>query len=164
MKLIICSKDIDETLIKGDLISWHDDDGFEGKEVGLFNAVTNGKDSAKYLATTPFIILNLPLITQADIQPIVDEMIYRDAMNVPIDDIAAFDIASTDYTSKRKWKVDFSGLELRSQGSTYTDADVSPAKARWAQVVAPPIRRDTLNAYLEITRDDIVIADILVLR
>ena len=164
MKLIVCSKDIDSTLIKGDLISWHEDNAFEGKEVGLFNAVSNGKDSAEYLASTPFIILNLPLITQADIQPIIEEMIYRDAMNVPIDDIAAFDAISQDYTSTRKWKINFDSLEQRGQNSTYANDDTSPTKQRWEQVVPLPIRRDTLNAYNEITRADIVIADILVLR
>ena len=164
MKLIVCSKDIDATLIKGDLISWHNDSDFEGKEVGLFNAATNGKDPDEYLASTPFSILNLPLVVESDIQPILNEKIYLDPMQVPIADIETFSETSQDYTSKRKWKVDFSALEQRGQGSTYANDDVSPTKSRWEQVVSPPIRRDTLTAYNEITRADIVISDILVLR
>ena len=166
MKLIVCSKDIDATLIKGDLISWHNDSEFEGKEVGLFNAVSNGKNATEYLASTPFIILNLPLITETDIQPILNEIIYLDPTQVPIADIEAYVLADNEaeYTSKRKWKINFDSLEQRGLGSTYADEDISPTKTRWAQVVSPPIRRDTLNAYNEITRADITIADILVLR
>ncbi len=165
MKLVVCSKDIDSTLIKGDLISWHNDGDFEGREVGLFNALSfNRATRADYLVSTPFMILNLPNITYEDIRPIIEDMIYLDNLNVPIADIAAFNEISKDYTSKRKWKIDFSSLELRGRNSVYTGNTISPTRTRWSQVVPAPIRRDTLNAYNEISRADTVISDIKVAR
>lgn len=144
MKLVICSRDVDETLVKGDLISWHDEAEFEGRYVGLHNAVSNGLGKDEYLNSHPFTILILPLITYEDIRVIIED--------VDID------------TGIRKWKIDDSSLEQRGQGSVYSDEDNMPTKLRWEEVFAPPIRRDTLRAYREISRSDIVIADILVAR
>lgn len=152
MKLIICSRDIDDTLIEGDLISWHDDDDVGGKSEGLFNALTHGVyNQSDYLANIPFIILNAPLITLADIRPIVE-------------DVTAVGENDGEDDSIRNWKIDISMLERRPQGSFYNEADMSATKARWGQVITGQIRRDTFNAYREITRADLTIDMIMVAR
>lgn len=172
MKLIVCSKDIDATLIKGDLISWRDDAAEIGNAEGLYNALSFGAypSAEDYLTKSPFTILTLPLITYEDMRPIIEEVVHFDFYGVPIADIAAYydvmyDSDIQTVTTKRKWKIDDSALELRANGSTYAAGDISPTKSRWTQVIKTGlIRRDTLNAYREITRADIVIGDILVAR
>jgi len=153
MKLIVCARDIDDTLIKGDLISWHRDNEFEGNKVGLINAVEGGSspDVDSYISRTPFIILTLPLVTYRDIKPIIDEynfVLVREGRE----------------NTGRKWKIDFSNLEMRTRDTYYSDNDTTPTKARLRRAVKNRIRRDTLNAYNEITRSDITIDDIKVLR
>lgn len=147
MKLIICNRDIDVTLVEGDLISWHDDSAALGTHEGLFNALFSGKFPDQISYTNPFVILTLPLITYEDIQLIKE------------------DVDTDGQIETRKWKIDFSNLEQRVQGSTYASDDITPTKLRWEQVIkAGLIRRDTLRAYGEITRNDVVINDILVAR
>lgn len=166
MKLVICSKDVDNTLIAGDLISWHDNNASTGNHVGLHNALASSgyANSANYLDSTPFLIITFPLITYEDIRPIFEEMVYLDAMMIPIDDIAAFNEISSDYTSVRKWKIDISNLESRQANTFYTPQDIAAEKTKWLQVLEPPIRRDTVNAYREATLPTTLISDILVLR
>lgn len=171
MKLVICSKDVDNTLIAGDLISWHEDNANTGKHVGLHNALASSgyANSANYLDKTPFLIITFPLITYEDIRPILEEMVYLDAMMIPIDDIAAYEAAIYDpgvqtYTSERKWKIDISNLESRQANTFYSPQDIAAEKTKWLQVLEPPIRRDTVNAYHEATLPTTVISDILVLR
>lgn len=151
MKLVICSRDVDATLVKGDLISWHEDGAFEGTCVGLFNALTYQTYQSKidYDLKAPFTILNLPLVTYDDIRPVFEDVV------LPVDDDAG---------EARKWKIDDSNLERRPTNSTYPSDDSSETRARWLTVLPDLIRRDTLNAYREITRPDTVIADILVAR
>ncbi len=145
MRLIICSRNIDSTLVKGDLISWHDDASEIGDAEGLFNALKSGvyKDQAAYLAEAPFTILNLPRITYNDIKIIIDDTVK--------------------FTGTRKWKIDDSALEQRGN-STYPANDNSPNNRRWKNVISGNVRRDTLRAYREITRADIVISNIIVPR
>ena len=166
MKLVVCSRDIDTTLIKGDLISWHEEADYLGDSVSLHAALNKGTypSAEDYLTKTPFLVVNFPLITYEDIQPIIEEFIYLDNLNIPIDDIAAFSEISQDYTSKRKWKIDISGLETRQANTFYAPQDIAAEKTKWLEVLPPPIRRDTINAYREATLPTTVIADIMVLR
>jgi len=151
VKLIICSRDIDSTLLKGDLISWLDDNVKLGTAEGLYNALFHDVyvNQNDYLNSVPFTVLNLPLITFEDIRPILEDVI-----------ILGVDGADGNI---RKWKIDDSALEQRGI-SDYPINDVSLTKVKWSEVLPEPIRRDTLRAYREITRADIVITDILVAR
>jgi len=166
MKLVICSRDIDETLIEGDLISWHDDASTLGNSEGMYNALRSGSypDSVDYLSKVPFLVVTFPLITYEDMRPIIEEMIHLDNLNIPIDDIAAFNETSGDYSSARKWKIDISGLETRQANTFYAPEDIAAEKTKWLEVLSPPIRRDTINAYQEATLPTTSIGDILVLR
>jgi len=148
MILVVCNKDVDWTLLKGDLIAWHDDKEYLGRQVSVVNGVTQGAylDKDEYLAKAPFIILNLPLVTEHDALIIAREMI----------------IFGED-SSVRKWKVDFSALEQRSE-SYYDDLIQSDTKDKFLPIESGQVRRDTLTAYNEITRNDITIDDIKVLR
>lgn len=142
MKLIVCSKDIDSTLIQGDLISWHNDADILGRSEGMHNALKYGikPDAASYQADLPFIILHLP--------------------NITIDDLGPF----IGVGSGRPVKINFAPLENRAPNSYFPADDTSPDKLYWEQVIAGPIRRDTLTAYNEITRTDINFAGIVVPR
>jgi len=156
MKLVVCYKNIDTTLQQGDLISWHEDGEFEGQSVGLYNYLKYGKGTKdEYLATTPFITIDAPLITYEDIRIILEDVDLI-PLNLPfVDD---------NFARVRKWKLDLTNSELREQNTFYIINDVSFEKLRWLEVLPEPIRRDTLNAYLEITLPTAVIADILVPR
>ncbi|MCH1932926.1 hypothetical protein L9G16_22545, partial [Shewanella sp. A25] len=83
--------------------------------------------------------LDLPLVSYKDIKPIIEEynfILTRDGRE----------------NTTRKWKINFSNLELRAKDSYYTDDDTTPTKTRCRRVILGQIRRDTLNAYNEITR------------
>lgn len=155
MKLILitCIRDIDSTLLEGDLIAALEANQYFGNKVGLLNAIESGKypDVDNYLQRTSFIILDLPLVSYRDIKPIIDDQNF-------------ILIREGRVNTGRKWKIDFSNLELRARDSYYADDDTTPTKTRLQRVVEGRIRRDTLNAYNEITRPDITIDDIKVLR
>ena len=154
MILIVCARDIDSTLIKGDLIAWHDQESKLGKKEGIINAVTkSGRDKADYMQKSPFIILNLPLITYSDIQPIIEDMNFEG-------DIESGDMVAT----TRKYKINFDSLENRGEGSKYPADDESTTRSRYTGIESGLVRRDTLKAYNELTRNDITIEDIQVLR
>lgn len=166
MIIVICSKDIDATLKEGDLISWHDDASTLGRKESLHTALQSGAyaNAADYLAEAPFTVITFPLITYEDIRPIIEEMVYFDNLMIPIDDIAAFNEISDDYTSVRKWKIDTANLETRQANTFYTPQDIAAEKTKWLEVLDPPIRRDTVNAYREATLPATSINDIKVLR
>jgi len=147
MKLIVCCKDVDDSLSKGDLISWREDDAFEGKRVGLFNAVKyNEYTKEDYLERTPFIVLNIPSITYDDLK-----VMWEDVDLTPDE--------NGDPKGTLLWKIDFEKLERRPVGSIYSQEETQPTKQRWNKVIDGDIRRDTLRAYREITRPDVVTID-----
>ena len=154
MILVVCARDIDSTLVRGDLISWKDGPDITGKQVGVVNAVTLGSatDVDSYIAGTPYIVLNLPQVTMDDV-----EEIRRDCHEVWEDGVRQAD-------GPRRWKIDFSALENRGNNTFYGEADDTPTKRRFGAIVSGAVRRDTLNAYNEITRANITMADIKVLR
>ena len=166
MKLIVCSKDIDATLIKGDLISWHGEPEFIGNSVSLYNALNSGvyPSADDYLTKAPFMVINFPLITYEDIRPIIEEYIYFDSLGNPIADIAAYAATGEEINAQRKWKINTLGLEARQANTYYAPEDIAEEKTKWLEVLPPPIRRDTVNAYREATLPTTVIADILVAR
>jgi len=154
MILIVYARDIDHARKKGDLIAWHEQESALGKKEGIINAVTkSGRAKADYMQKSPFIILNLPLITYEDIQPIIEEMNFEG------------DIDSGDMVAiGRKWKISFDNLEKRGNGSKYAADDNSATRSRYTGIESGLVRRDTLRAYNELTRNDITINNIQVLR
>ena len=165
MKLVVCIKNIGSTLQQGDLIAWFSDGVYEGHEVGLYNYLKNGKGSKNnYLSKTPFLVVDLPLVSYEDIQPIIEEMVYLDPTKTQIDDIALYAETKDDYTSSRKWKLTADNLDQETLNSFFSSNDTSPIKAKWGEVMSGRIRKDTINAYLEGTLPTTVIADILVAR
>jgi len=150
MILVVCNRDIDSTLVKGDLVSWFEEANNAGKAEGIINGIDFGQylSIEDYLARSPFAMLALPLVTISDIQPILNDLIiFGDGETV------------------RKWKIDYSDLEYREEYSTYDEVSPSPTRDRYIGIEqGSDVRRDTLNAYLEILRDDIKIDDIQVLR
>jgi len=165
MKLIVAIKDVGDTIVQGDLISWHEDNATLGKNEGLRNALQVGSYSAPadYLSTSPFGVLHAPLINMEDIQPIIDEMVYKDENGLVIDDIAAFSETGAEFTSERKWKFNIVPLERRPP-ENYPVDDQSPTHLYAKQFIDGEIRRDTGRAYFEILRPDITIDQVKVLR
>lgn len=151
MKLIVCARDVDDTLQAGDLIAWLPDNGYEGDKVGLYNSLLTAKrGKTEYLNRTPFEIVNAPLITEADC------LVIRD-------DIYSYGVDGSDGV-ERKWKIDTSTLEQRGVGD-YPPGDKSETAERWRKVLTGEnIRRDTFRAYKEITRNDIDMPSIIIAR
>ena len=153
MILIVAAKDIGDTIVKGDLIHYLENEGEYGRKEGFSNAILNGafSDEEDHRLHSPFVYLDLPLVTRDDCDEIRDSLNY--------DDVNGELVATA-----RTYKIEFESLEKRSAGSTYGEGEASPTKDKYAAIVGGGVRRDTLNAYLEILRDDVSIEDIRVVR
>lgn len=164
---MVCARDIDSTLVRGDLIAWHEADHPFGRQEGIINAITRGRtrDIVEYIGKSPFIILNLPLVSRRDIEPIRKEMHYEDMEYEEYNERKDIMVAGIrKEATTRVWKIDFSQLELRTRDSYYAVDAVSTTREKYLAIEKGLVRRDTLNAYNEITRDNITIDDIKVLR